>query len=132
MKKFFYLGMSLCSILVLISCGNKENNYQAIETVSQPNDSMMVVSGLITKQTGPNMMSIVSMEGDTIWFTKDGAIIEGSGLIIGDSATIYYTINDIIPVNDTTVSINAKKIVTTKSTHSTNHNMNTTMKNNKK
>ena len=51
------------------------------------------------------------MEGDTIWFTKDGAIVEGSGIFIGDSAIVYYTVSDMIP---NTNPIQAKKIVTKK------------------
>ena len=57
------------------------------------------------------------MEGDTIWFTKDGAIVEGSGIIIGDSAIVYYTVNDMIP---NTTPIQAKKIVTKKAMQKNN------------
>ncbi|MBR5532513.1 MAG: hypothetical protein IKU59_04315 [Bacteroidales bacterium] len=111
MKKIFYLSLSLCSFLVLFSCSKKQNNYQVIETVSQPNDSMMIVSGVIAEQTGPNTLSIISMEGDTIWFTHDAAIVEGSGIYIGDSAIVYYTVSDILP---NTSPLQAKKIVTKK------------------
>ena len=111
MKKSIFFSLSICCAFALLSCNKKQNNYQVIETVSQPNDSMMIVSGIIAEPTGPNTLSIISMEGDTIWFTKDGAIVEGSGIFIGDSAIVYYTVNDMIP---NTNPIQAKKIVTKK------------------
>lgn len=113
MKKSIIFGLSICSFITLIGCSNakEKNNYEVIETVSQPNDSMMIVSGIIAEPTGPNSLSIISMEGDTIWFTKDGAVVEGSGIFIGDSAIVYYTVSDMIP---NTTPLQAKKIVTKK------------------
>ena len=111
MKKSIIFGLSICCLFTFLSCSKKQNNYQVIESVSQPNDSMMIVNGIIAEQTGENTLSIISMEGDTIWFTKDGAIVEGSGIFIGDSAIIYYTVSDMIP---NTNPIQAKKIVTKK------------------
>ena len=111
MKKSIIFSLSICCVFTFLSCGKKQNNYQVIETVSQPNDSMMIVNGIIAEPTGPNTLSIISMEGDTIWFTKDGAIVEGSGIFIGDSAIVYYTVSDMIP---NTTPIKAKKIVTKK------------------
>ena len=111
MKKSFIFSLSICCVFTFLSCGKKQNNYQVIESVSQPNDSMMIVNGIIAEQTGENTLSIISMEGDTIWFTKDGAIVEGSGIFIGDSAIVYYTVSDMIPNAN---PIQAKKIVTKK------------------
>ena len=111
MKKSIIFSLSICCVLTFLSCSKSKNNYQVIESVSQPNDSMMIVNGIIAEQTGENTLSIISMEGDTIWFTKDGAIIEGSGIFIGDSAIVYYTVSDMIP---NTNPIQAKKIVTKK------------------
>ena len=113
MKKSIILGLGICSIIALIGCSKskEKNNYEVIETVSQPNDSMMIVNGIIAEQIGENTLSIVSMEGDTIWFTNNGAIVEGSGIFIGDSAIVYYTIDDMIP---NTTPLEAKKIVTKK------------------
>lgn len=111
MKKSIIFSLSICCVLTFFSCSKSKNKYQVIETVSQPNDSMMIVNGIIAETTGPNTLSIISMEGDTIWFTKEGAIVEGSGIFIGDSAIIYYTVSDIIP---NTTPIQAKKIVTKK------------------
>ena len=127
MKKSIIFGLGICSIIALIGCNKakEKNNYEVIETVSQPNDSMMIVSGIIAEPTGPNSLSIISMEGDTIWFTKDGAVVEGSGIFIGDSAIVYYTVSDIIP---NTTPLQAKKIVTKKAMERTT-NMH---KNNKK
>lgn len=114
MKKSFFIGLSICSALAFFSCGNKSNNnYAVVETtVSEPQDSMMVVNGVIAEQTGPNTLSIVSMEGDTIWFTKDGAIVEGSGIVVGDSAIVYYTMEGVSTNNSNTPK--ATKIVTKK------------------
>lgn len=111
MKKSIIFSLSICCVLTFLSCSKSKNNYQVIESVSQPNDSMMIVNGIIAEQTGENTLSIISMEGDTIWFTKDGAIVEGSGIFIGDSAIVYYTVSDMIP---NTNPIQAKKIVTKK------------------
>ena len=111
MKKLFIFSISIFCALMLFSCSKKQNNYQVIESVSQPNDSIMIVNGIIAEQTGENTLSIISMEGDTIWFTKDGAIVEGSGIFIGDSAIVYYTVSDMIPNAN---PIQAKKIVTKK------------------
>ena len=111
MKKSIIFSLSICCVLTFLSCSKSKNNYQVIESVSQPNDSMMIVNGIIAEQTGENTLSIISMEGDTIWFTKDGAIVEGSGIFIGDSAIVYYTVSDMIP---NTNPIHAKKIVTKK------------------
>ena len=111
MKKSFIFSLSICCVFTFLSCGKKQNNYQVIESVSQPNDSMMIVNGIIAEQIGENTLSIISMEGDTIWFTKDGAIVEGSGIFIGDSAIVYYTVSDMIPNAN---PIQAKKIVTKK------------------
>ena len=111
MKKGIIFSLSICCTFAFLSCSKKQNNYQVIETVSQPNDSMMIVSGIIAEPTGQNTLSIISMEGDTIWFTKDGAIVEGSGIFIGDSAIVYYTVSDMIP---NATPIKAKKIVTKK------------------
>ena len=111
MKKSIIFSLCICCVLTFFSCSKSKNNYQVIESVSQPNDSMMIVNGIIAEQTGENTLSIISMEGDTIWFTKDGAIVEGSGIFIGDSAIVYYTVSDMIP---NTNPIQAKKIVTKK------------------
>ena len=111
MKKSIIFSLSICCVLTFLSCSKSKNNYQVIESVSQPNDSMMIVNGIIAEQTGENTLSIISMEGDTIWFTKDGAIVEGSGIFIGDSAIVYYTVSDMIT---NTNPIQAKKIVTKK------------------
>ena len=111
MKKSIIFSLSICCVLTFLSCSKSKNNYQVIESVSQPNDSMMIVNGIIAEQTGENTLSIISMEGDTIWFTKDGAIVEGSGIFIGDSAIVYYTVSDMIPNSN---PIQAKKIVTKK------------------
>ena len=111
MKKSIIFSLSICCVLTFFSCSKSKNKYQVIETVSQPNDSMMIVNGIIAETTGPNTLSIISMEGDTIWFTKDGAIVEGSGIFIGDSAIVYYTVSDMIPNSN---PIQAKKIVTKK------------------
>lgn len=111
MKKSIIFSLSICCVLTFLSCSKSKNNYQLIESVSQPNDSMMIVNGIIAEQTGENTLSIISMEGDTIWFTKDGAIVEGSGIFIGDSAIVYYTVSDMIPNSN---PIQAKKIVTKK------------------
>ena len=111
MKKSFIFSLSIFCAFALLSCSKKQNNYQVIETVSQANDSMMIVNGIIAEPKGQNTLSIISMEGDTIWFTKDGAIVEGSGIFIGDSAIVYYTVSDMIP---NTTPLKAKKIVTKK------------------
>lgn len=119
MRKSIIFGLGVCSVIALIGCSktNNQKNYQVIETVSQPNDSMMIVSGIIAEPTGGDSLSIVSMEGDTIWFTKDGAIVEGSGIIIGDSAIVYYSVSDMIP---NATPLQAKKIVTKKAMQKNN------------
>ena len=54
MKKSIIFSLSICCVFTFLSCGKKQNNYQVIESVSQPNDSMMIVNGIIAEQTGEN------------------------------------------------------------------------------
>lgn len=90
------VSFSFCIALAtgLLSCNKgKPAGYvpDGTDPLSIPQETVAnTASGVITDETSMNVISIATPEGDTMRIGKGDAVVEGSGIIIGDSAVVYY------------------------------------------
>lgn len=104
--------LSLCLLLSLFSCGKKscENSDAATESAktTMSDTASMVAEGVVSGGSSMNVLSIITAAGDTMNFGKEDAVVEGSGILIGDSAIVYYSVDS---ADGSTQIPMAKKII---------------------
>lgn len=86
---------SFCTALLtgLFSCSRSvpaDSVSDGTDSLSSSRAMMNTASGVVTDETTLNIISIATPQGDTMRIHKGNAVIEGSGIIVGDSAVVYY------------------------------------------
>lgn len=101
MKKFIVLSLSATLVTLLSACCNNGEcqsdvitSEEVITTVYCENDSCYIVDGIIYESQPTEMITIISMDNDTLSFGSESAVIEGGAVIIGDTAMIYYIFDE--------------------------------------
>lgn len=92
MKSLVFLSFCF-ALLGICSCSkapSAEGSAVGTDSLSNSQDIMNSASGVVTEESTLNMIAIATPQGDTMRINKGNAVIEGSGIIVGDSAVVYY------------------------------------------
>lgn len=114
MRNLVFLCFCLAVVFGISSCSKNvpEGSYaNGGDSIPASQNLMNSASGVVTEETSLNIIAIATPQGDTMRFNKGNAVVEGSGVIVGDSAVVYYffeAVSDSSGVNNPVVS----KIVT--------------------
>lgn len=114
MRNLVFLCFCLAVVFGISSCSKNvpEGSYaNEGDSIPASQNLMNSASGVVTEETSLNIIAIATPQGDTMRFNKGNAVVEGSGVIVGDSAVVYYffeAVADSSGVNNPVVS----KIVT--------------------
>lgn len=93
MKRLVFFSLCFAVVSGICSCSKNPSagaSSDGTDSVANARNMMNSTSGVITDETSLNIIAIATPQGDTMRIHKGNAVIEGSGVIVGDSAVVYY------------------------------------------